>query len=177
MAIHASLAAPAGPTLVKASAVSGLAFTAVFGWKLRQRMRVEAADSASDFDEGQTTPTVSRTTLRGQVQGAFADTLAIPARPLRWIDSRVGVRARAGARIGRIPPLRRARERLPRLEALASAAARRLRPAALRELPAEPAVRIRRITSDAVRRFRDRGANGSDGARVPAATGDEPSAG
>jgi hypothetical protein len=178
MAVHVPLTTPSGRTLVKAGAASGLAFTAVFGWSLRRRLRSAASDPLDDAlsgaEIGQPTSSVSRAPLREHVGGAVADTVAIPARPLRWIDARVGVRARAAAGIARIRGARVDRRYLRGLDAKASAAVRRVRPAVLDDLQVEPVVRIRRITSDTVRRLRARGTNGSQGVSTAVTSDDEP---
>lgn len=178
MAVHAPLTTPSGRTLVKASAVGGLAFTAVFGWSLRRRVRSAAAEPSDDAgagaESGPSSSGASRAPLREHVSGAMADTVAIPARPLRWIDSRVGVRSRVTARARRIRGVRIDRQRLHALDGIASAAVHRVRPAVLDDLRDEPVVRIRRITRDTVRRLRARGANGRQGVHTAVATADEP---
>ncbi len=179
MAVHAPLTTPSGRTLVKASAVGGLAFTAVFGWSLRRRVRSAAAEPLDDatvgVESGPSGSGVSRAPLREHVSGAMADTVAIPVRPMRWIDSRVGVRSRVTARVRRIREARIDRRGLHALDGIASAAIHRVRPAVLDDLRDEPVVRIRRITRDTVRRLRARGANGSQGVSAVMTTADDPS--
>ena len=178
MAVYAPLSAPSGRALVKASAAGGLAFTAIFGWSLRRRLRSAEADPSDDVtvEVGDESASVSRAPLREHVGGAMSDTVAIPARPLRWIDARIGVRARAQARITRIRGARLDRRRLHALDGMASDAVRRVRPAVLADLRTEPVARVQRVTRDTVRRIRARGANGSQGVSAVSTSADGSSA-
>ena len=179
MVVHAPLSAPSGRTLMKASAAGGLAFTAIFGWSLRRRLRSaedDASDGAIDVAVAEDSAIVSRVPLREHVGGAMNDTVAIPARPLRWIDARIGVGARAKVRITRIRGARIDRRRLHALDGMASDAVRRVRPAALDDFRAEPVARAKRVTRDTVRRLRARGANGRQGVSAVSTTADGSSA-